>query len=61
MAAPLTTPAPPPRPRAQVNDEPTATTFDFAFEDAGTTENDLRKLIWAQLQKFHPELGQMPA
>ena len=45
---------------SQVNDEPTATTFDFTFEEQGVTETDLRKLIWQQLQKFHPELGAMP-
>ena len=43
-----------------VNDEPSAATFDFAFEEQGVTERDLRTLIWAQLQKFHPELGPMP-
>ena len=42
-------------------DEPAAATFDFSFEEQGVTETDLRKLIWQQLQKFHPELGAMPA
>ena len=44
-----------------VNDEPSAGMFDFTFEEQGVTETDLRKLIWQQLQKFHPELGQMPS
>jgi hypothetical protein len=35
--------------------------FDFSFEETGVTETDLRQLIWQQLQKFHPELGTMPA
>jgi len=43
-----------------VNDEPTAPVFDFSFEVSETTENDLRGLIWNQLQKFHPQLGAMP-
>jgi len=43
-----------------VNDEPSASVFDFTFEEQGVTETDLRKLIWQQLQKFHPELGAMP-
>jgi len=43
-----------------VNDEPDATPFDFNFEDSGTTENDLKGLIWRQLQKFHEGLGPMP-
>ena len=30
------------------------------MEEEGVTENDLRKAIWQQLQKFHPELGSMP-
>jgi len=44
-----------------VNDEPTAPPFDFTFEEKEVTENDLRGLIWAQVQKFHPELGPMPS
>jgi len=44
-----------------VNDEPTAPTFDFTFEVDTVTENDLRKLIWGQLKKYHPELGEMPS
>ena len=44
-----------------VNDEPTATTFDFTFERDDVSEMELRGLIWAQLQKFHPGLGPMPA
>ena len=43
-----------------VNDEPSAGVFDFSMEEEGVTENDLRKAIWQQLQKFHPELGSMP-
>ena len=43
-----------------VNDEPSAPTFDFSFEEQGVSEGDLRKLIWQQLQKFHPEIGSMP-
>jgi len=43
-----------------VNDEPSAPVFDFTFEEQTVTENDLRKLIWAQLTKFHPTLGPMP-
>ena len=43
-----------------VNDEPVAPTFDFTFEEATVTENDLRGLIWKQLAKFHTELGPMP-
>ena len=44
-----------------VNDEPSASVFDFSMEEDGVTENDLRKAIWQQLQKFHPELGAMPS
>jgi len=43
-----------------VNDEPAASVFDFSFEEQGVSETDLRKLIWAQLTKFHPELGSYP-
>ena len=43
-----------------VNDEPAAEQFDFAFEDTGTTESDLKRLIWAQLLKFHHEAGAFP-
>ena len=43
-----------------VNDEPSAPVFDFTFEEQTVTENDLRKLIWAQLTKFHPTVGTMP-
>ena len=43
-----------------VNDEPSAPTFDFTFEEQDVSENDLRGLIWNQLAKFHPELGAMP-
>ena len=44
-----------------VNDEPSAPTFDFSYESSETTETDLRKLIWDQLRKYHTELGAMPA
>ena len=44
-----------------VNDEPSAPTFDFSYETSETTETDLRKLIWDQLRKYHTELGAMPA
>ena len=44
-----------------VNDEPSADVFDFTFEEEGVTENQLRGLIWQQLKKFHPELGEMPS
>jgi len=44
-----------------VNDEPTASMFDFTFEDTGVTEMDLRQLIWKQLQKYHPDIGSMPS
>jgi len=43
-----------------VNDEPSAPQFDFTFEEEGVTETRLRQLIWAQLRKFHPTLGEMP-
>jgi len=43
-----------------VNDEPSAPSFDFTFEETSVSENDLRGLIWNQLTKFHPELGSMP-
>lgn len=44
-----------------VNDEPTATPFDFKFEAEDVTENQLRELIWEQLRRFHPNIGGMPA
>jgi len=43
-----------------VNDEPSAPQFDFTFEEEGVTEQRLRQLIWGQLKKFHPQLGDMP-
>ena len=44
-----------------VNDEPVATPFLFPFEEAGTTEAELRGLIWVELSKFHNGLGPMPS
>jgi len=43
-----------------VNDEPDATPFDFRFEREETTEQDLRKLIWGQLQHYHKDVGAAP-
>jgi len=43
-----------------VNDEPTAEVFDFSIEADTVTENDLRGLIWNQLKKYHPDIGDMP-
>jgi len=43
-----------------VNDEPDATPFDFRFEREETTEQDLRKLIWGQLQHYHKDAGAAP-
>jgi len=43
-----------------VNDEPTASQFDFRFEREDVSEIQLKELIWEQLRRYHSEVGPMP-
>lgn len=31
--------------------------FSFGFDKAGTTQTELRDMIWQEMSNFHPEVG----
>merc|ERR1712023_52592 len=34
--------------------------FEYSFEACGVTEASLKTLVWRELSRFHPEVGEAP-